>query len=178
MRISKGSHFKPPLHLSLSLYLYVAQFMEAVRHTLHQKHPALDVKVDHEVRVLRFASEVALVIVACTRQKGLDVLFSLEYKPKVAQDLGDQHACNISEMFLQAFYVETQVEHDVLHCLTDLNDYHLFLMGKKDGKFCIKAYWYRACNLDGQPSSFCTSPSSFREHTCADVTRPDTDVGR
>ena len=70
--------------------------MEAVRHTVHQKHPALDVKVEHEFRVLRFASDVALVIVACTRQKGWDVLFSLEYKPNVSQDLGDQPACNIS----------------------------------------------------------------------------------
>ena len=118
----------------------------------------------------------------------MDVLFSMEYKPKVAQNLGDEPACHISEVFLQAFYIATQVEHNVMHCLTDLVDYHLFLIGKENGKLCIKKYWYHKCKLTDSgkaatllqflaekipvPSCY-TSPVSG----CAAVTRPDTDIG-
>ena len=51
-------------------------FMESVRDALHKRHPKKEFKVDHEFKVLRFASDAAL-IVAITGQKGMDVFFPL-----------------------------------------------------------------------------------------------------
>ena len=50
-------------------------FMESVRDALHKRHPKKEFKVDHEFKVLRFTSDVAL-IVAITGQNRMDVVFS------------------------------------------------------------------------------------------------------
>ena len=49
--------------------------------------------------------------------------------------------------------VDVGAEHAIVHCLTDLEDYHMFLMGKNGKKLCIKNYWYRKCDL--MDSSLC-----------------------
>ena len=77
----------------------------------------------------------------------MDVFFSLEYKPKVSPQLKEQRPFHISELFLQAFDLATQCKHAIVHCLTDLEDYHIFLMGKDGKKLCINKYWYRKCDL-------------------------------
>ena len=63
----------------------LALFMELVCDALQKRHPN---QVDHELKVLRFSSDAAL-IVASTGQKRMDVVFCLEYKPKVSPQLKD-----------------------------------------------------------------------------------------
>ena len=120
-------------------------FMELVRETLQERHPKQKFDVDLELKVLRFSSDAA-IIVASTGLKE-DVVFSVEYKPRVSAQLEDQRPFHLSELFLQAFYLAPQCEHAVVHCLTDLEDYHMFLVGKNGKKICIKKYWYRKCDL-------------------------------
>ena len=81
-------------------------FMELVRGTLQKRHPKQNFYIDHELKVLRFSSDAAL-IVASTGQQKRKVVFSLEYKPKMSPQLKDQHPFHISELFLQAFYLAT-----------------------------------------------------------------------
>ena len=126
----------------------LALFMGLVRGALQERHPTKKFYVDHELEVLRFSSDAAIddevfedtkreiptdvssskaLIVARTGQKRMDVVFSLQYKPKVLTQLKDQNPpFHISELFLQAFYLATQCEHAIVHCLTDLEDYHMF----------------------------------------------------
>ena len=75
-------------------------FMELVRDALQKRHPNKKFYIDY---VFRFSSDAAL-IVASTGQNRMDVVFSLEYKPKVASQLKDQRPFHISELFLQAFF--------------------------------------------------------------------------
>ena len=133
----------------------VGLFMEILREALDKKHPGREFMVDHEFKVLptkRFAIDEA--IEAVIGEDNGKVVFALEYKPKVASDLNDQVPFHISEMLLQAFYLTSQFDHDIVHCLTDLEDYHIFLIGKSNralqrakNNFSIKEYWYRKCHL-------------------------------
>ena len=125
-------------------------FMEGVREALHNIYPNKVLKVDHEFKILpgkQFATYEAVVVVV--RGTEVEVAYAIEYKPRVSSELHDQNPSHICEMFLQAFYLSTQCDHDILHCLTDLKDYHMFLIGKEEStkKFCIKKYWYRKCDL-------------------------------
>ena len=120
----------------------LAVFMELVRDALEKRHPNKIFYVDLQLKFLRFCSDAAK-IVATTRLEKIDVVFSLEYKLKVAAKLNIQPAFHLSELFLQAFYLATQYGHTIVHCLTDLTNYHIFLMGMDGKKLCIKKYWYR-----------------------------------
>ena len=49
----------------------------------------------------------------------------LEYKPRVAQDFGYQEPFHVSETFMQVYYLRQRCKFPVMHCLMDLNDFHL-----------------------------------------------------
>ena len=103
-------------------------FMEAVCRALHELHPD---KLHHEFKVLpgkAFATDEAIVGLAVIRQERKKVIFALEYKPNVASELMDQPPFHISEMVLQALYLTTHSDHEIVHCLTDLQDYHIFVI--------------------------------------------------
>jgi hypothetical protein len=51
-----------------------------------------------------------------------------EYKPKVSSKLEDVTGWHISETILQAFYLHKKHTYPVLHCLTDLQDFHYFTL--------------------------------------------------
>ena len=64
-------------------------FMELVRDTLQKRHPKQKFYVDHELKVLRFSSDAAIIVRSTGLEKRMDVVFSVEYKPKVAAQLED-----------------------------------------------------------------------------------------
>ena len=75
--------------------------------------------------------------------------FVVAYKPRVSQDLVDQEPCHLTEVFLQAYYLCKMHKHPILHCLTDLSDFHCFLVkGSDRGNLEIKKYFYSKCNFN------------------------------
>ena len=90
-------------------------------------------KIDHEFRLLEKktdACDEGVVSIAqidsYTAEKKL--FFAVEYKPKVSRDLEDQVPFHIAELFIQPFYLRKRFTHDIWHCLTDLKDFHNFLV--------------------------------------------------
>lgn len=55
-----------------------------------------------------------------------------EYKPQVPSELVDVTAGHLSETFLQAYYLRDSSPYPILHCLTNLEDYHYFSITTKD----------------------------------------------
>ena len=138
-------------------------FMNVVRKALKLKYPKHTLCVDYEYRVLtdkQYAVDttvVALTHIMRVTGSVRNVVLALEYKPKVAAELRDQIPWHVSEVLLQAFYMRKRFTHDILHCLTDLQDYHYFLVGTQpDSPFCIKGYWYKMCKI--------TDPTELTDH--------------
>ena len=135
----------------------LGRFMTKVRMVIAAK---ADVRVDHEYRVLKdnaYACEEAVVSSLLAVQRGpnqVKLLFGIEYKPKVSSDLSGQTPFHLSEVFIQAYYVKKSMPHDVWHCLTDMKNFHYFLVGATPEKehLSIKKYYYLQCNLSDQTS--------------------------
>lgn len=122
-------------------------FVSMVRIALVTKYPDRVFDIDHEYRILpnkKFAIDEAIT----TLMVSSAVILGLEYKPKVASTLHDQQAFHITEVLLQAFYLRKRFHHDIVHCLTDLHDFHYFLIGSDaDKEFIIRKYWSMKCNI-------------------------------
>ena len=71
-------------------------------------------------------------------------MYVVEYKPRVASDIKDTEPHHLSEVFLQAYYLQRQYCHPIFHVLTDLNDFHCFEI--KQGQ--ILKYHYTKTSLD------------------------------
>ena len=110
--------------------------------SLQKRHPNKKYYIDNELKVFRFSSDAALIVSSTVKR--MDVVF---YKPYVSAKLQQPSAFYLSELFLQAFYLANQCEHSIVHCLTDLVDYHLFLVAKDGKKLCIQKYWHSECDL-------------------------------
>ena len=158
--VSSGVALAFKAHYDCTLYLgdkeasargILSLFMQGVRDALQERHPNQKFFIDHEFKIFPFYSDAALIVASTgQQQKQMKAVFSLEYKPKVSPQLKDQPPFHLSELFLQAFYLAAQCEHSIVHCLTDLEDYHMSLMGKDGKKLC------RKCNL--------TNSSQTAEH--------------
>lgn len=127
-------------------------FMSIVRKALLLKYPDDNFLVDHEYKVLpdkKFAlDEAILAIIQLPRPNSRKILFGVEYKPKVSASLEDIPCHHLSETLLQAYYLRKRFTHNILHCLTDLEDFHYFLICTSVEKpFHIKNYWYKTCDL-------------------------------
>ena len=114
----------------------LGRFMTKVRMAVAAAYPKADIRVDHEYRVLKektYACDEAVVSASLSLQRGPYqeklLLLGIEYKPKVASALRDQTPFHLSEVFIQAYYVKKSMTHDIWHCLTDMKDFHYFLVG-------------------------------------------------
>ena len=88
-----------------------------------------------------FSADGSLIIAAMVDGK---VVCVIEYKPRVPSNIMDvDHPYYLSELFLQAYYLQRQNDHPILHVLTDLVDSHCFLM--KQGQ--ILKYQYSEVSL-------------------------------
>ena len=135
----------------------LGRFMTKVRMVVAAAYPKADIRVDHEYRVLKERTYAGEEAVVSSSQRGPyqeKLLLGIEYKPKVAPALRDQTPFHISEVFIQAYYVKKSMTHDVWHCLTDMNDFHYFLVGATPEKkhLSIKKYYYLQSNLSDQTS--------------------------
>ena len=137
----------------------LGRFMTKVRIVVAAAYPKAEIIVDHEYRVLKentYACDEA-VSAALALQRGPyqeKLLLGMEYKPKVSSDLMDQPPFHLSEVFIQAYYVKKSMTHDVWHCLTDMKDFHYFLVGATPEKeqVSVKKYYYLQSNLSDQTS--------------------------
>ena len=82
-------------------------------------------------------------------QRGVVPCFVVQYKPRVSPDLADQDPFHLSEVFLQAYYLRKMHKHPILHCLTDLSDFHYFLVKESErGNLEIENYFCFKCNFN------------------------------
>lgn len=123
-------------------------FMTFVRKFLSYKHPEKTFKIDHEYRIFpdrKFAADEAVTAIVDGLRR---VIFVLEYKPKVAPGLIDEEAFHISETLIQAYYLRKMFKHPILHCLSDLNDFHFFLITTDSSReFNLNKYWSKSFNV-------------------------------
>ena len=94
---------------------------------LCEKFPGVDFKIDPHFYVCggkQYSRDEALIMLTATSSE--TVLVVWEYKPQVSNSLGDVPKWHLSETILQAFYLQKQHAYPVLHCLTDLEDFHYF----------------------------------------------------
>lgn len=134
----------------------VGLFMNNVVHLLRKKYPGLLFKTDPEFCLLpgkTFAADdcaMALLVF------GNFPVMVVEYKPKVPGNIRDiTPTWHLSELFIQAFYLRKYNSHPILHCLTDLQDYHFFLVAQQAAddvvrKVDVEKYWYLQCDLSNQ----------------------------
>ena len=133
-------------------------FMFYVLDTMEIKYPDATLKVDHQYRILEnklYAADETIGVVVVINAKAAPSMLPilvLEYKPRVSQDLGDQEPSHLSETFMQAYYLRKRCKFPVMHCLTDLNDFHFFLIeDEHSGVIKISRYYYLKCDLkDGK----------------------------
>lgn len=123
-------------------------FMNILMDLLSLKYPNISLYIDHEYKVLegrKFYTDEAVVAIL---HSIMEAIFVFEYKPKVSPNLADQIPFHISETLVQAYYLRKKFRHNILHCLSDLTDFHFFLITTTpDSTFNITKYWYKNCNL-------------------------------
>ena len=143
----------------------LGNFMLCVSDALRTLCPTQTFKIDHQFNVCdgkTYTADSALLsallvssqkpvglVVPCFVVGGVVPCFVVEYKPRVSQDLADQEPFHLSEVFLQAYYLCKMHKHPILHCLTDLSDFHCFLVkGSDRGNLEIKKYFCFKCNFN------------------------------
>ncbi len=71
-----------------------------------------------------------------------------ECKPRVSANLASQEPFHITETLIQAFYLRRKHDFPILHCLTDLTEYHFFLIESAPGqKLKLSKYFHLSCDL-------------------------------
>ena len=138
-------------------------FMLCVSDALKTLCPTQIFKIDHQFNVcygktytadsaLLSALLVSTVVLGFDHRpfdQGMVPCFVVEYKPRVSRDLVDQEPFHLSEVFLQAYYLCKMHKHPILHCLTDLSDFHCFLVKRSDrGHLEIKKYFCFKCKFN------------------------------
>lgn len=128
-------------------YGMLSNFCVFVSEVLNVMHPNIKFKIDPEIYVSQGKTYAADQCVIKLCFKGIQVLVVWEYKPRVSTHLSDQTPWHISETFLQAFYLKKQHKYPVLHCLTDLADFHYFFV-EGDGRMSLDLTKYVYLNSD------------------------------
>lgn len=110
-------------------YGMLSHFSLLVCDVMCEKYPTVTFKIDPQFYVCigkKYSSDQFLVMLSIN---GIKVLVVWEYKSRVATDIADQAGWHISTI-LQAFYLQNEhsYSYPVLHCLTDLHDFHYFLL--------------------------------------------------
>ena len=132
-------------------------FMLCVSDALRTLCPTSTFKIDHQFNAKTYTGDSALLsalLVSSQKpvgfdpsQRGVVPCFVVQYKPRVSPDLADQDPFHLSEVFLQAYYLRKMHKHPILHCLTDLSDFHYFLVKESErGNLEIENYFCFKCN--------------------------------
>lgn len=125
-----SAHFQRTLHIfskEASGYTMLGNFSEMVCEMLEDKYDTKVFRIDPQYHVSegkKYVSDQAVLqLVMGNRQ----VLVVWEYKPKVAANLIDVTGWHLSETLVQAYYLRKK-HYPILHCLTDLQDFHYFFI--------------------------------------------------
>ena len=111
---------------------------------LLQEAPLLALQVDPQFCVAEgqtFTSNLCLLQLLKEASLRLRVLVLWDYKPRVPGALEDVTAWHFSETLLQAYYLRRKHSYPVLHCLTDLLEFHYFFI-EGDGQRTLKVVKY------------------------------------
>lgn len=127
-------------------YGMLSNFCVFVSEVLSVMHPNIEFKIDPETYVSQGKTYADYCVIKLCFN-GIQVLVVWEYKPRVSTHLSDQTPWHLSETFLQAFYLKKQHKYPVLHCLTDLADFHYFFVGG-DGRMSLDLTKYVYLNSD------------------------------
>ena len=131
----------------------LGNFMLCVSDALRTLCPTSTFKIDHQFNVYKaktYTGDSALLsaLLVSSRRRVVPC-FVVQYKPRVALDLDDQDPFHLSEVFLQAYYLRKMHKHPILHCLTDLSDFHYFLVKESErGNLEIEKYFCFKCNFN------------------------------
>lgn len=151
-----AEHLTGTLHVHLkeaSGYAMLGNFAILMRAFMMKHHPNFTFWIDLQFSVCsgkQYCSDQAIILAAQKVEED-QRKFSVvvwEYKPRVSGDLMDCQPWHLSETMLQAYYLKKESVRPYLHCLTDLTDFHYFVI--EDGKSSfleILQYDYYRTNL-------------------------------
>ena len=121
-------------------YPQLADYLLCMRSRLHKLRPEVTLHIDPQYAIQgngkQFYADGSLL---ATILHNTRPVYVVEYKPRVPTHLEDREPTHLSELFLQAFYLHKQNSPPILHVLTDLTDFHCFLM--KQGQL-MKYFYY------------------------------------
>ena len=117
-------------------------------HAIQKQNSRFRLKVDYEYRIVStgrsgpdYAVDVATIFFkgeGRTTIKRPVVLF--EYKPQVPLDYKDMDAHHMCEVLIQGYYcVKNSIP--IIHCLTDMSDWHYFRMEYNEVKDSLSIIW-------------------------------------
>lgn len=107
-------------------YPKLGTYLLFVRNGIQKCYPSHQFFVDNQFCINhQYYSDGAIVSAIVDSNSPIYVV---EYKPRVPADLMDIEPYHLSELFLQAYYLQQSYDHRILHVLTDLNDFHFFLI--------------------------------------------------
>ena len=137
-------------------YAMLSNFSLFVCKLMGVKYPSLNFCIEPQFIVCdgkKNSSDQTLVqlLMGSTHMR---VLVVWEYKPRVACDIYDVPAWHLSETLLQAYYMRRNHCYPVLHCLTDLNDYHYFFIEDGPTDITLSKYVYMHSDLSVPKDAF------------------------
>lgn len=133
-------------------YTILGNFMMCVSNMMDTMYPGFHFHIDHQFHIStkKHYADIALsTLRVSAASRASKAILVIEYKPKVAADLVDQEISDITESVLQALYLRKTSCHQILYCLTDLSDFHYFLMEDstktiEDSEVCGKEMEHRS----------------------------------
>lgn len=140
-------HLSTTLHVKskeASGYGMLSNFSEFVCRMMKDKYPSNTFYIDPQFKVCegrKYTTDEAMLQFLVEYGHNYRLLIEWEYKPKVPSDLDDVTGWHLSETLLQAYYTRAGHSYPVLHCLTDLWDYHYFFI-EDDGPRTLKLVKY------------------------------------
>ena len=134
-------------------YSKLGDYLLCVRNTVAEVHPNSSFSIEHQyciqVQNSSYYPDGALVAtILDTSTSTRTPIYVIEYKPRVPAELVDIEPNHLSEVMLQAVYLRRVIKSPILHVLTDLNDFHFFLISGESLQ--IDKYFYLKCKLSNR----------------------------
>ena len=148
------------LHLKTkeaSGYPTLGGYLLSVRKILGKVYPHISFYIDNQfcIKILQKQYYSDGAVLATIISNGMPI-YVIEYKPRIPSRIEDIEPCHLSEVLLQAFYLQRCHYHKILHALTDLMDFHLFLFTHSNDKLKLEKYFYYECTI--------TKPEELLKH--------------
>ena len=124
----------------------LADFLLCVWEVMKSLHPKSSFMIDHQYTIIP-AKAIADGALCALMVSDYMPLLIIEYKPKVASTIDDIDVSDLTETMVQALYLRKRFQHPIVHCLTDLKDFHYFVLKDTQQKrLQIEKYVFVSCN--------------------------------